>query len=301
MILVVGATGVLGREAARLLLAAGHEVRAMSRVATNAADLEQLGAEIVQGDLIDPASLARACDGANAVLAAAHALMGTGRYTSEAVDNAGHRALVDAAKAAGVRHFVYASARGVSPEHPVDFFRTKAGIEQHLRTSGLNFTILRPSAFMEWHVHNLLGKGILEQGRTTIFGSGNTPTNFVAARDVACLSVIALTDPGLHGRMLEIGGPDNVSRRQVAAMYSAISGRHTKVRHVPTGVMRVMSPLIRPMQPVLSRLMAMSVWGDTTDQSFDPGPLLREHPMTLTRVEDFIRQRVADASRGSPR
>jgi uncharacterized protein YbjT (DUF2867 family) len=294
MILVVGATGVLGREAVRQLLAAGHKVRAMSRVPAMAADLKQLGAELVQGDLTDAASLARACHGADAVLAAAHALMGTGRYSSEAVDDAGHRALVDAAKAARVKHFVYTSARGVSPGHPVDFFRTKASLEEHLKTSGLNYTILRPSALMEWHVHNLLGKSILEHGKTTIFGSGNNPTNFVAAHDVARFCVIALTDPEPEGKTLEIGGPDNVTKRQVAEMYIRFSGRPAKVRHVPTGAMRVMSPLLRPLQPVLSRLMAMSVWSDTADQTFDPRSMLREHPMTLTRVEDFVRQRAAE-------
>src|ERR1700737_3267828 len=138
MILIVGATGVLGREAARQLLAAGHKVRAMARSPDKAEDLKQLGAELVQGDLIDPASLARACRGADAVLAAAHSLMGTGRYSSEAVDDVGHRALLDAAKGAGVKRFVYTSARGVSPDHPVDFFRTKARLEEDVKYGGVS-------------------------------------------------------------------------------------------------------------------------------------------------------------------
>ena len=299
MILIVGGTGVLGREAARQLLAAGHKVRAMTRAPDKAEDLKQLGAEVVQGDLINPASLARACLGADAVLAAAHALMGTGRYSSEAVDDVGHRALLDAAKAAGVKQFVYTSARGVLPEHPVDFFRTKAKIEQHVKASGLNYTILRPSAFMEWHVHNLLGKSILESGKATVFGSGNNPTNFIAACDVARLAVIALTDHGTTGKTLEIGGPSNVTKRQLAEMYATFSGRPVKIRYVPTIVMRVMSPLVRPVQPVLSRLMAMSVWSDTTDQTFDSSAILREYPMRLTPVGDFIRERVAEATRAT--
>jgi len=296
MILIVGATGVLGHEAVRQLLERGHAVRAMARTPEKAAALKAQGAEVVQGDLIDPDSLANACRGADAVLAAAHSLMGTGQYASAAVDDAGHGALMDAASAAGVKRFVYTSARGASPGHPVDFFRTKAHLEAHLATTGMSYTILRPSAFMEWHVHNLLGRSILESGRTVIFGSGNNPTNFVAARDVARFAVIALTDPKLEGKTLDIGGPDNVTKRQVADMYATFSGREARVRHVPTRVMQVMSPLLHPFAPVLSRLMAMSVWGDTTDQTFDAHALLAEHPVPLTRIEDFIRERVADAA-----
>lgn len=296
MILIVGATGVLGREAVRQLLEAGHAVRAMVRTPDQAAALRAQGAEIVPGDLIDPDSLAKACRGADAVLAAAHALMGAGKYASAAVDDAGHRALMDAARAAGVKRFVYTSARGASPGNPVDFFRTKARLEAHLATSGLSWTILRPSAFMEWHVHNLLGMSLLETGKTVIFGNGNNPTNFVAARDVARFAVIALTDPTMEGKTLEIGGPDNVTKRAVAEMYATFSGRPARVRHVPTGVMRVMSPLLRPIAPVASRLMAMSVWADTTDQTFDARALLAEYPVPLTRVEDFVRERVAQAA-----
>jgi len=157
MILIVGVTGVLGRETARQLLEAGHKVRGLTRNPSNAEDLKALGSEIFQGDLIDKASLERACMGVDAVMLAAHQLMGTGKYTSQAVDDDGHRALIDVAKAAGVKHFVYISIQKASPDHPTDFFRTKAKIEEYLKASGLSYTILRPPALMEWHVHNLLG------------------------------------------------------------------------------------------------------------------------------------------------
>jgi uncharacterized protein YbjT (DUF2867 family) len=290
MILIVGITGVLGRETARQLLAAGHNVRGLTRNPDNAADLKKLGAEIVQGDLIDPASLTKACQGVDAVLAAAHQLMGAGKYKSEAVDDEGHRALIDAAKAAGVKHFVYTSAQYVSPDHPTDFYRSKAKVEAYLKASGLSYTILRPPALMEWHVHNLLGKSILETGKTTIFGSGNNPCNFMAGRDAAHIAVLALTDPKMKNRTIEMGGPDNLTKNQVAEMYGRFSGKKPKVTNVPTGVMKVMAPILRPFQPVISRLMVFSVWGDTTDQTFDPGAMLQEFPMTLTHVEDFIRE-----------
>lgn len=293
MILIVGITGVLGRETARQLLEAGYQVRGLTRTPANAEDLKQLGVEIVQGDLIDKDSIRRACQDVEAVLACAHQLMGTGKYKSEAVDNEGHRALIDAAKAAGVKHFVYTSIQHASPNHPTDFFRTKAKLEDYLMASGLSYTILRPPALMEWHVHNLLGASILATGKTTIFGSGNNPTNFMAARDVAHIAVIALTDPRKKGCIIEMGGPDNVTKNQIAEIYGLYSGKKPKVTNVPTGMMKVMAPIMRPFQPVISRLMTLSVWGDTTDQTFDNSSMLQEFPMNMTRVEDFVREQVA--------
>jgi uncharacterized protein YbjT (DUF2867 family) len=292
MILIVGVTGVLGREAARQLLAAGYKVRGTTRNPASAEDLKKLGVEVVQGDLIDKTSLERACQGVDEVLACAHQMMGTGRYTSEAVDDEGHRALIEAAKTKGVKHFVYISMQNASPNHPADFVRIKAKIEAYLKASGLSYTILRPPALMEWHVHNLLGASILTKGKTTIFGGGNNPTNFMAGRDVAHIAVIALMDPKMKNRVIEIGGPDNVTKNQIAEMYGRFSGKTPKVSNVPTGVMKMMAPIMRPFQPVISRLMYLSVWGDTTDQTFNLEAMLKEFPMTLTRVEDFIREQV---------
>lgn len=294
MILIVGVTGVLGRETARQLRAGGYRVRGLTRNPYRAEDLKELGVEVVQGDLVDRASLEKACQGIEAVLACAHQLMGVGRYKSEAVDDEGHRALIDAAKDTGVRHFVYTSMQNVDLNHSIDFLRTKAAIEVYLQSSGLSYTILRPPAFMEWHVHNLLGKSILETGKITIFGSGNNPANYMAGRDAAYLAVLALTDPSMKNRIVEMGGPNNVTKNQIVEMYARFSGKKPKVRNVPTGMMKAMAPIMRPIQPVVSRLMLMSVWADTTDQSYDPTSMLQEFPMTLTGVEDFIREQVAN-------
>lgn len=106
MILIVGATGFLGQETTRQLLAAGHRVRVMARTPEKAASLKEAGAEVVAGDLIDPASLQRACAGAEVVIAAAHSLLGRGRYNSPKVDDSGHRSLIDALCARSIHNKV---------------------------------------------------------------------------------------------------------------------------------------------------------------------------------------------------
>ena len=293
MILVVGSTGVLGREIVKRLRAEGRPVRAMARSAVKASDLASLGAEVVQGDLVNAPSLARACAGATHVVAAAHGMLGSGRNRSEAVDDAGHRALVDAARAAGIAHFVYTSVLGASPGHPVDFFRTKYAVEQYVKGSGLSHTILRPSAFMETHAHTFNGKGIVERGKTTLLGRGTRPRNFVAVRDVAAMAVRALTDRTMWGQTIEIGGPENVTDNQVAALYGQVVGVTPKVTHVPSAVLRVASVMLKPVAPGVSRVMRLSsLPDDAYDATFNPTATLQLYPMRLTTLEEFIRDMV---------
>ena len=293
MILVVGSTGVLGRDVVRLLRAEGRPVRAMARLVAKASDLASLGAEVVQGDLVDTPSLARACAGATHVVAAAHGMLGSGRNRSEAVDEAGHRALVEAAQAAGVAHFVYTSALGASPDHPLDFFRTKYAVEQYVKASGLSHTILRPSAFMEWHAHTFNGKGIVERGKTTLLGRGTRPRNFVAVRDVAAMAVRALADPAMRGQTIEVCGPQNFTDNQVAELYGRVLGVTPKVAHVPPALLRVAEVVLKPFAPGVSRVMRLSgLPDDAYDATFDPTATLQAYPMRLTTLEEFIREKV---------
>jgi len=295
MILILGASGFLGREVTKLLLSEDQRVRLLVRTPAKAEDLKQAGAEIMQGDLIDPPSLARACQGVDRVLAAAHSLLGKGRYKSEIVDDVGHRALIDAAKAAGVAHFVYMSMLGVSADHPFDFARRKYSIEEYLKASGLSYTILRPSWYMEQNVHLFNGKSILEKGKTSLLGKETKLRNFVAARDVAQFALRALLDPKLKNRTVDIGGPQNATNDQVALLYGKIAGVAPKISHIPPFLAKAMSIMLKPIQPGVSRIMYLSsLPDDAFCETFDPTALLAEFPIHLTTLEEFIHERVAE-------
>src|SRR6266481_6155027 len=194
MILIVGASGRLGSVVVQHLLVQGKSIRVMTRDSRGLAHLKHQGAEIVSGDLRDRASLASACQGVEQVLAAAHALDGTGDNNPQTVDDMGNRHLIDAAKAAGVKHFIFVSVQGASSDSPLEFFRIKYRTEEYLQASGLSFTILRPGAYMELWAQ-LIGQPIREQGKTISFGRGNNPINFVSVQDVARFVRIALDDP----------------------------------------------------------------------------------------------------------
>jgi uncharacterized protein YbjT (DUF2867 family) len=299
-VLVIGATGALGRPVVRLLRERGVPVRAACRHPEQAADLAELGAETIACDLTDPDSLAAACRGGPRVLAAAHGLLGRGRWRSENVDDLGHRSLFAAARRAGVQRLVYTSAFGAAPDHPVDFFRTKHAIELALAASGLDSVVLRPTAFMEHHAHNFNGKGLLEKGKASLVGPGTKPRNFVCAEDVAAVAVRALLDDPPPLRRVEIGGPGHHSNLEVAALYARTAGVPLRVSHLPTRAAAVMAVLARPLHPGLARLLRLLSLPDGAFDEHFPGAdtFQHEHGVALTSLEAFVQRKVRQSRAG---
>ncbi len=296
MILVVGASGRLGGAVMRQLLARGEPVRAIARRQAPLTELEQLGAQLVVGDVRDAAAVRRACQGADRVLTAFHGFIAKGRNTPHTVDGLGNRLLIDAAKAAGVRHFVFTSAHGARPDHPLEHLRLKYGAEEYLRQSGLSYTILRPTPFMEFWA-TLIGEPILRTGKTTIFGRGKNPVNFVSVDDVTHLALLALDDAEARGHVLEIGGPENLTLEQMAALFERVSGRTAKRSYVPLPMMRVMAVVLRPLKPALARQIEAGILMDTADMTFDPTETLKRFPMRLTPFEEVARSRAVAQER----
>jgi NADH dehydrogenase len=294
MILIVGGTGDLGQAIARRLLAQARPVRIMTRTPEKAEALKALGAEIVQGDLLDPASLTRACAGVTQVVAAAHSIFGKGREASKYVDLQGHKDLIDAASAAEVDRFVYISVyQYVSQYANVPFWRIKVDVECYLQQSGLNYTILQPTAFMESHAYELIGKPILETGKVTLFGKGENPRNFVAADDVARFVIAALVEGRFYNEAIEVGGPENVTNMDVVRLFEKYVDQPAKVRHVPIGLLKVLYRVVRPIHPGLSQVMQSSILLDTVDATFDSGPMLEQYPIVPTRLEDWVAGQMA--------
>lgn len=298
MILIIGGTGALGQATAKRLLNQGETVRVMTREPERAAHLEQAGAEIVQGNLLDKASLARACQGATRLLAAAHSIAGRGREASKYVDLQGHIDLIDVAKSEGIEQFVYTSAYVFSPDYEtVPFFHIKREVEAYLKASGLPYVILRPTAFIDSHAHDLIGKTILETGKANLLGKGERIRNFVAADDVAQFATMALTRDGLNGRIIDIGGPTNCTNMDVVRLYEQLAGQKAKVMRVPTGALRVLYRVLRPFHPGLSQIMQFSLYNELADHPFDPLPMLTAYPnIQPTTLEAWVAERVGTDS-----
>jgi len=239
--------------------------------------LEEDLVEVVPGDVLDPRAVERATSGARIVISAVQGFDGRGDYSPRTVDLQGNSNLIQAASTGGAERFILVSAHGAAPDHPMELLRMKYLAEQRLRESGLAWTIIRPTVYMEtWAT--LLGEPLLQTGRTRIFGRGDNPINFVSAHDVARFVELAVVDPGLRGELVDVGGPENLSMNQFVQAFEALIGKDGIKSHVALPIMSLMAVLTRPVNPALARQVQAGVVMDTHDMSFDPPETERRYP-----------------------
>jgi uncharacterized protein YbjT (DUF2867 family) len=289
--LVLGGSGTLGAEVIPRLLEAGRAVRVMTRRAREADRLRTLGVECVAGDLIEPESVRAACNGVHAIVAAAHSLFGTGRHASEAVDGAGNERLFDIARAAGVRRVVFISVHGAHREHPTAFWRHKARAEESLRRSGLPHTILRPTAFMDFHAEVLIGKPIREKKAVVWFGRGDNPRNFVAAADVAKFVELGLNDDRSPSETLDVGGPENLSNLDVVRHYERSLQRQAKVIRLPRKLGKTLRPVLGLLHTGIANGIECALAADELDLTLDGAAAAAAHGIRLTTLSDWLERR----------
>jgi NADH dehydrogenase len=290
MILIAGGTGTLGTQVVRLLRARGLEIRILTRDPERARHLEDDLVEVVSGDVLNMSEVERAVTGARTVISAIQGFSGTGEYSPRTVDRRGNSNLIKASKAAAAEHFIFVSIQGASPDHPMELHRMKYVGEQELKASGLAWTIIRPTAYMEtWAA--LIGEPLLKSGRTRIFGRGDNTINFVSAHDVARFVELAVLDPAKCGEVVEVGGPENLSMKQVAQIFETVTGKAGKKSHMPLPMMRLMSVLMRPVNPTLARQAQAGVVMDTHDFSFDSSEISHRYPsISPTSLADVVRR-----------
>lgn len=258
MILVVGATGLLGSEICSRLRARNLQLRALVRPASRNADrLRDLGVEIVAGDIRVASDLQRACKGVSTIISTATAMGSKDKsLTLRDVDQRGQLALVEAAESNGVKRFIFVSAAAaLSSAAPL--VRYKREVEAALRRSSMRWTILQPSVFMEVWLSGELGWNIAE-GKATLFGPGTAPMSWVSVADVAECAVRVLDDDHFFDKVLPIGGPSSPCALEVVQLFERLSGRRFKRTHVPLLLLRVMRPLAALFNEQIASGMAMA-------------------------------------------
>jgi uncharacterized protein YbjT (DUF2867 family) len=229
-ILVTGATGQQGGATARELLAAGHKVFAMTRNPDSdaARALANLGAEIVQGNLDDEASLRAALEGMWGVFA----VQNTWEAGVEGEEQQGKR-LARLAKEAGVQHFVYASVGSADQDTGIPHFDNKYRVEETLRGLGFpSYVILRPVFFME-NLASPWFKPAIDDGNLAIGMEGETRLQMIAVADIGKYGRIAFEKhEELNGRAIDIAG-DALTPLEAAAKLSEAAGREITHFQVP--------------------------------------------------------------------
>jgi uncharacterized protein YbjT (DUF2867 family) len=293
MMLLVGASGRLGKAVAERLLEDGTPFRAAGREVAKAQWLVERGVEVLPLDVESGAGLAEAVAGAGTVISCIHGLLGRSSRSIGAIDVRGQAALIDAAARAGVKRFVYISALGASPDHPSEFWRAKARTEQHLKASGLEYVILRPSAFMDLYAHDLIGAPVMRGKTVFILGRGTTARNMIAVADVADAAVQALTRSDLAGLTVEVGGWDNPTEREVAALYATLSGKSLKLRCVPPLVLRALAAAIGPFHAGVGHLLRLPLQlAGRRDLLLDPSSAMERFNTNPVRLRDYAQRKI---------
>jgi uncharacterized protein YbjT (DUF2867 family) len=275
-ILVTGATGQQGGAVARQLLKQpSFAVRALTRDPAKPAArvLAQAGAELVQGDLDDPASVKRAMEGAGGVFSVQN-FMETG-FDGEIRQG---KALADAAKAAGVQHFVYSSVVSADRHTGLPHFESKWQIEQHIVESGLSHTILRPAFFMQnWFSY--MREPILN-GTLPLPLNPQTPLQQISVQDIGAFAVLAFQNPTRwHGRTVELAG-EELTMLRVAELLTRAVGRPVRYTQVPWDQFR---------QNAGEEMTKMYRWFNDIGYHVDIAALRKEHP-NLATLEKVLSQ-----------
>jgi uncharacterized protein YbjT (DUF2867 family) len=238
VILVTGATGQQGGATAHELLAAGHKVRAMTRNpgSNSARALAARGAEVVPGDLNDEASLERALAGAWGVFA----VQNTWEAGVEQEEVQGKR-VANAARKAGVQHFVYASVGSAHRKTGIPHFDNKARVEETVRSLGFpSFVILRPAFFMENLTSPWFKPGI-DQGTLAVGMSPASRLQMIAVADIGRYGRVAFERHAeLNGQSIDIAG-DSLTMPEAAAIISRAAGRTVTHFQVPIEEVRKFS------------------------------------------------------------
>jgi len=226
MILITGATGNNGSELLRQLSATGTPTRAFVRDKRKTNPIGFPGIEIVEGDFSRPETFMRALDGVDRLFLL---------IPSSALAEARQCRFVDAARRSGVKHIVKLSQFGADPDSPCRFQRAHGAVEDHIRSSGMDYTFLRPNLFMQ---------GILNFRSTIAFQgvfyacAGTARVSIVDVRDIATMASLALTESGHEGKTYEITGPESLTHVEMAEMLSEVTGRAVSYVEISPDSMR---------------------------------------------------------------
>jgi uncharacterized protein YbjT (DUF2867 family) len=297
MILVVGATGILGGMITQGLLGEGKKVRILVRhnspaeqmalqgMATSAHALIDAGAKPVYGDLKDRASLDRACDGIETVITTANSAMRGGEDTVNTVDRQGNRNLIEAARAAGVKQFIFVSFLGADIKNPVPLFQAKAEAEAMLGESGMPYTILAPNFFMESWVGMVVGIPLQARQPITLVGDGRCLHSLISVRDVAAFAAATVGHPAAINQRLALGGPEPLSWHGIVDTFGQVLGQKLPMQFVAPGEAIPGLP-----ESVPSVLAAM----ETYESPIPMEQTARIYGVEQTTLTSFIRQMLSN-------
>ncbi|MBN2274589.1 MAG: SDR family oxidoreductase [Bacteroidales bacterium] len=296
MILVIGATGMLGNEICRRLRKEDNPVRAMVRETSDPVKvnkLQELGVEIVRGDLRKSSTFKPVLRDVTTVITTASSMPFSyvpNENDPLLVDRNGMISLVDESRLAGVTRFIYTSFSGqIDLDFPLR--NAKRAVEQNLQNNGMVYTILRPSCFMEAWLSPMVGFDAAN-AKVRLCGEGTKPLSYISLFDVAWFAVESLKNPYARNAVLELGGPEKLSQLDAVKIFEELSGKKFEIEHVPVEALSSqLQSAADPMEKSFAGLMLCVANGDPIDMRNTLG----KFNIKLKSVRDFARSMVAVA------
>ncbi|MEO1559509.1 MAG: NmrA family NAD(P)-binding protein, partial [Cyanobacteria bacterium J06632_19] len=241
-ILIVGATGTLGRQVARHAIDAGYEVRCLVRSSRRAAFLKEWGAELVRGDLCYPETLEAAMDGVKAVIDASTSRP-TDSLSIKQVDWDGKVALIKAAAAADIERFIFFSILNNQDYPEVPLMEIKRCTELFLAESGLNYTVLQLAGFMQGLIGQY-GIPILEAQPVWVTGD-SSPIAYMDTQDIAKFAIKALNREETENKTFPVVGTRAWSAQEIISLCERLSGKIARITRMPLGLLRTIRNMLR--------------------------------------------------------
>ena len=252
LVLVTGATGFLGRRVVPELLARRHQVRCLVHSPGRERLFDHREVEIHYGSVLNPESLGPAMHGVQSVVHLV-GIIRTGRGSSfDRVHRQGTAIVAEAAKEAGAREIIYVSAMGATPDPKYPYLHSKRQAELQVTSSGMGYTILRPSViFGEGDEFMTALAGLVRLGPVVpVIGSGRNRMQPVAVEDVARCVADSVGNSLVKGRTINLGGPHRLSCNDLLEEVALAMGRRLRLAHIPTALAW---PAVALLQNVLPR------------------------------------------------
>lgn len=290
-VLVTGATGFIGPKVVHALRTQGRDVRALVRRPDRAGQIASLGAELVTGDVTDPASLRAAVEGCAQVIHLVAIIKGRPQDFHRVMTQA-TKDLVAAAKDAQVERFILMSALGTSEttKDVVPYFGAKWAMEREVVGSGLEYTIFRPSfVFGRGGALPTFVKQVRYSPVVTVIGSGLQKSQPIWVDDVAEYFAQSVDQPHAANRTFELGGPDVVTWNELYLTIAKVLGKRRRLVHVPSSLARSGAQLAQfmPGAPVTPDQIAMIEAGDNVVTNTDA---VDTFELPLVALEEQIRR-----------
>jgi len=315
MILVVGATGQLGTAIVRQLVSAQQPVRAFVRKTSSYQHLEGPGIECTFGDLRDAESVDAACSGIDAVIATANAIIRPKGDDFGSVEGEGYDNLISACQQQDVKQLIYLATPSWPVDDKVPALKYKRLNEKRLQESGLNYTIVRASVFMDvwlgligssipargteaptvkrpfWFSRlymGAVGTLIENRGWAVIPGSGKARHAFIVVEDVARFLAGCVGHPEANRATFHLGGPQVYTWDEALKLFGEALGTQIRPFHLPAGIARVGRALLAPLSEGASNIMGMLWAVGTYDSAYDTTDAYRILDRPMTTMQAFL-------------